>query len=233
MESTFHPFSRLPAELRLNIWEFSLQPRIVTWDNPRRLDRYRWPRFEFKNIIPTLLHINQESRTFARFRYRDFQKGIHYYFNADLDTLFTSTPSFITLLASPPFPRVKYIVLNHHEFDLHRTETAHYGAFKKFLTKSVRTPTIITVIAEGPPAERALFSDPLYGHLKASYLNDVRRRDREWGELQTSLRELEEALVKDGVPKERVPKFECIRSVACGDDPAVGVMDTLKCYIRG
>ena len=60
---TFHSFSRLPTELRLAIWEYSLVPRVLYFTPwPKRLPKN-------KNLVPVILHVNSESRLFALSKY--------------------------------------------------------------------------------------------------------------------------------------------------------------------
>ncbi|KAH7071924.1 hypothetical protein BKA63DRAFT_373461, partial [Paraphoma chrysanthemicola] len=60
--ATFHPFSRLPAELRIQIWELTVEPRTV--ELPRKLSRQQriFPRVFSPSPVPGTVQACQESR---------------------------------------------------------------------------------------------------------------------------------------------------------------------------
>ena len=68
--SRFAPFSRLPVEIRNQIWMISLAPRVVKW---KRTDIQNT--FEVPSRTLPLLSVNRESRE-AAFFYGEYQKGV-------------------------------------------------------------------------------------------------------------------------------------------------------------
>lgn len=68
--ATLHDFPRLPTELRVKIWMYLIQPRIViaccldrsAEDLDERRAQLRARTTDYNNGIPVLLHINQEAR---------------------------------------------------------------------------------------------------------------------------------------------------------------------------
>jgi hypothetical protein len=62
---TFHPFPRLPAELRLDIWDlvFIEQCLDITLVKEETWKSHKILRYTAKNPAPTLLSINYESRS--------------------------------------------------------------------------------------------------------------------------------------------------------------------------
>lgn len=56
--ATFELFPRLPQELRLQIWELSLSPRVVNLIYDEKYDKY----FSFNSKPPAILHASRESR---------------------------------------------------------------------------------------------------------------------------------------------------------------------------
>lgn len=55
----FHPFHRLPTEIRIMIWHFSLEPRVVDLQFERKASRKG---FYSHDKIPTLLEVCRDSR---------------------------------------------------------------------------------------------------------------------------------------------------------------------------
>ena len=87
----FHFFPRLPPEIRAQVWEYATFPRVVCVAyNPKTA------RVESDTPIPTLLHVNQESRYEALRRYKKLFASKS---NPDCYTLYR--PHFDTLY----FPR--------------------------------------------------------------------------------------------------------------------------------
>lgn len=83
---TFHPFSNLPTELRLQVWGHTLQPSLVTvcWDPALRA-------FISPRKSPSILTVNRESRAMG-LEYYTLSFGSHpelarVYFAFALDTL--------------------------------------------------------------------------------------------------------------------------------------------------
>ncbi|KAI0973473.1 hypothetical protein F4678DRAFT_477918 [Xylaria arbuscula] len=102
MAPTFHPFRRLPAELRIQIWTLTAYPRIVQL----RLLPETYEDFNVKpeNVsyishtpAPAVLHVCRESRQIAPYR----------------KTFFTPTPAQIgieTKYIWPDIERLKFVV---------------------------------------------------------------------------------------------------------------------------
>ncbi|KAK0615818.1 hypothetical protein B0T17DRAFT_497428 [Bombardia bombarda] len=70
---TFHPFPLLPAELRLKIWEYLIQPRVVAaacfnshFADQKHVQLAQRPR---RRPVPILLHICHETRALAQNHY--------------------------------------------------------------------------------------------------------------------------------------------------------------------
>lgn len=78
---TFHPFPRLPIELRLEIFKHALEPRTITAAKDGRrfqMDPLPIPWKNYAPLIPSLLHVNAEARQFAL---RFYKKRIWVYGN--------------------------------------------------------------------------------------------------------------------------------------------------------
>ncbi|CZR63067.1 uncharacterized protein PAC_12964 [Phialocephala subalpina] len=100
-EASFHPFSKLPTELRLHIWQFSLPER-----RGREIGPMSWSRFRACGVptehdcpLPRILWVNQESREVAikinKYTIRDHTlkhllpgqgRGFEYVVDYELDT---------------------------------------------------------------------------------------------------------------------------------------------------
>lgn len=90
-ERTFHPFPRMPAELRAKVWEYATKPRVVVVAyNPST------GMVDSDTPVPPVLHVNQESRYEAL---RKYKKLFAPKTNPDCYTLYR--PHFDTLY----FPR--------------------------------------------------------------------------------------------------------------------------------
>jgi hypothetical protein len=123
--ATFHPFTRLPAELRLVVWQYSLPTRILTVRTLPTPSPHPWGRPAFATLEPqpALLSVCRESRTVALRVYALIKDpyGPRFYFNSDRDTLFfdVECPSWITILSdlryqrSTPVAAVRSIALMH------------------------------------------------------------------------------------------------------------------------
>jgi hypothetical protein len=103
--NTFTCFPALPPELRLHIWEYLIQPRVVlvAYFDPGITDlaHSELRRQPYKPAIPALLHVNHESRALALRHYEQTfswmtpgafrvtrPKDYHAWFNFGLDTLY-------------------------------------------------------------------------------------------------------------------------------------------------
>lgn len=94
---TFHPFSRLPTELRLVIWQFYLpRERVLAMKRTRLMSEHHIPftvhGFWAPNSVPTALHICRESRCEA-LRYYKLSFGTWdgqrlTYFDPNFDTVY-------------------------------------------------------------------------------------------------------------------------------------------------
>ncbi|KUJ15043.1 uncharacterized protein LY89DRAFT_686607 [Mollisia scopiformis] len=101
--ASFHPFSRLPAELRVRVWSFTIWPRNVDfimcgWQNQMNDNSFASSTtLKQRNAVPAILHVCRESRYegmnfYTLLRHSITGLGIGY-FNFDLDTLFISPRS--------------------------------------------------------------------------------------------------------------------------------------------
>lgn len=108
---TFTCFSRLPAELRLAIWQGALPIRILTVRTIPAPSPHPWGRPAFASIDPqpALLSVNKESREEALKTYVVLHDpyGPRFYFNSLRDTIFfdVDCPSWITILYDLNFNR--------------------------------------------------------------------------------------------------------------------------------
>lgn len=126
--STFHPFLKLPLELRLAIWNLSIEPRYVNikWSGKHR----RCLSTNTKNSVPSLLHTCRESRyeglktyTLCFGRTPEFAS---IYFSYELDAAYFLWESFGAApgrlgrkIGEADFARVRRLLI--HEYSL----TAH------------------------------------------------------------------------------------------------------------
>ncbi|KAL2066323.1 hypothetical protein VTL71DRAFT_2394 [Oculimacula yallundae] len=95
--STFYKFKEFPLEIRLLIWEATMQPRIHELHPCSRLYNERMTFRSNSSRAPVILHVNAESRSVALKNYELFDyrppgvatgKGIlRFYFNPKMDTL--------------------------------------------------------------------------------------------------------------------------------------------------
>lgn len=97
-ETNFHPFPRLPIEVRLKIWHLSFTPRFVVLTvkaNKAESAHVPWgsvakcKEHPFKELIPAVLHTHRESRTDGLEFYTLFESDAFEatYVNLDIDTL--------------------------------------------------------------------------------------------------------------------------------------------------
>jgi hypothetical protein len=107
----FHPFPRIPKELRLSIWEYVCkEPQIVSivyseyiiggkfvkeGGNVKTHQDECMKHFRFQSHIPRVLHVNGESREHARKYYKLFFSNApedqgNTYFNPDIDTCYVA-----------------------------------------------------------------------------------------------------------------------------------------------
>ncbi|EPE28492.1 hypothetical protein GLAREA_09613 [Glarea lozoyensis ATCC 20868] len=93
----FHLFSKLPMEIRLQIWEHSMVPRVHELHPCAKLYNERMTFRSNSAQTPTIFHVNRESRSVAMKNYQLMEydptrglsgKGIlRFFFNPVLDTL--------------------------------------------------------------------------------------------------------------------------------------------------
>jgi hypothetical protein len=98
----FHPFGRLPAELRIKIWNYALKDRegaarvMWKWDDYYMGNYYR-SRLASMDPPPPFLHVNKEARSIACHHYNltfgTMQAGPETFFNYKQDGLFLQTAS--------------------------------------------------------------------------------------------------------------------------------------------
>ncbi|TVY27949.1 hypothetical protein LHYA1_G003503 [Lachnellula hyalina] len=91
---SLHPFSRLPLELRLMIWQYAIpNDRVIeirSWGNPA-IRRYAPIKYSVApHRPPAILHVNQESRREALRNYRLIEVGVSTWL--DYDSLTTYIP---------------------------------------------------------------------------------------------------------------------------------------------
>lgn len=88
----FHPFPRLPPELRLIVWSFSFTPRVVYVMEPELLITKRKRRNEY-SACPPILHVSREARSVALKHYSAYKSASsmmvpwNYYYNPEVDIL--------------------------------------------------------------------------------------------------------------------------------------------------
>lgn len=87
--ATFHRFLQLPFELRLEIWNYSLCPRAITFEPASS-----GPKLRFKPT-PSILHVCSESRAFGLKHYTRYESDPEhqsltpsFYFDAAIDLLY-------------------------------------------------------------------------------------------------------------------------------------------------
>lgn len=90
--------------------------------------------------------------------------------------------------------------------------------FKKILKTPAMMLKVITIIYRNPANMRRC-GFRRFRDLEAEkiYPDPFFRKARHWDELQTSLENLEEELVADGVLEERIPKFQSNQEINGGD----------------
>lgn len=248
MKKAFHPFPKLPLELRLMTWELSLRPRVIIWQDASLHLQKEEPENTFSKVlsgsVPELLHVNQETRAFCQSMYKPFLGHQFCYFNNDFDTLylpdielgkffkFEKSPQVHNLALDPPVWKIEVEESNSEESDSEDSSPAEN--FEKLLELPIMTPKIITIIYQNPPAivRRCGHRSFLKRHAGELYPDPMFKRNQHWAELQSVLADLEEDFVADGVPKERIPRFRSNLETS-GDDPMMKVLGTLVDGNRG
>lgn len=120
---TFHPFNRLPPELRFHIYSLSFSPRSVELglklvrpephgEVSGKLCVYapRWrkykPRGNYKTSFPALLHVNSEARAYTRSYYTlmpgNYDTSTLHYVNFSLDIICIQGMILISALFEGP-----------------------------------------------------------------------------------------------------------------------------------
>jgi len=94
----FHLFSKLPAELRVEIWKLNQVPRVVTIEMLYRPWRDGMYLYKATEDVPANLHVNKESRYEALRSYqvifrdfRDFRLSNPFFIDFAKDTTFFSS----------------------------------------------------------------------------------------------------------------------------------------------
>jgi hypothetical protein len=133
--STFAPFSRLPVEIRNQIWKISLTPRVVKW---KRTDDQNT--FEVPSKTLPLLSVNHESREAAFFygEYRQVSADPRaMYFSPTIDYLLFD-PGWIDLVGHSSASRADPINTLLPEFSNIRSIMVHPN-----YTEERKTPTAL------------------------------------------------------------------------------------------
>ena len=65
--ATFHPFPRLPYELRMQIWEMTVEPRVVNTEF-RYGREIRLPPLASSTPVPAVLQACQEARNHGLYK---------------------------------------------------------------------------------------------------------------------------------------------------------------------
>jgi hypothetical protein len=67
--STFHPFSRLPYELRVRIWDMTVEPRTIDVEVRRRDHLQNVGKFLTSSAeVPAVLQVCRESRNYGLYQ---------------------------------------------------------------------------------------------------------------------------------------------------------------------
>lgn len=131
---TFHPFPRLPTELRLKIWHAALPSRVVEpdvdCDSSLIFGKHNTRSQKVRRRIPSIFAVNGESRSYCLEQYVPFAGT---YIHPTLDTLLFSSddeksfwlelPSFYHI-TDHPLARLKAIAI---EVEYDRAETDFRG----------------------------------------------------------------------------------------------------------
>ncbi|KAH7397468.1 hypothetical protein BKA66DRAFT_408755 [Pyrenochaeta sp. MPI-SDFR-AT-0127] len=121
--STFHPFPKLPLELRLAIWEMTVEPREV---EVRIKAQQEWKPYRpyvhmVSSIVPPALHTCREARNHGLYQpislHADAQHADHRYvwLNLDIDVINIGT-SYLAHF-EPVAPAIKRLKLSRENTD--------------------------------------------------------------------------------------------------------------------
>ncbi|KAI0803397.1 hypothetical protein GGR55DRAFT_663122 [Xylaria sp. FL0064] len=152
--STFHPFPRLPLEIRQQIWDLSVEPHEVAIGELLRRRRRSQP--------PPLLHACSESRSWIRRKYTKFFESkksmpacegqpkrdcpIYSYVNVNIDIVYCSQYALENVATGLPFVRWLIIEVNDPELWYY-----NYCPTLRHMDRALETVTILQ-----PPS----FSEP-------------------------------------------------------------------------
>lgn len=171
--SSFYPFPRLPIELRLQIWEMTVEPRTVdvqvSWMNGVHL-RSATP-------VPAILHACREARNHGLYK-KAFsevdtsQEQRYVWLNLDIDLVDIGTSHFTYLKSVAPF--IKWL-----KFERENTDEYFFHTESRQLKWFANVKEIHVVCADGfwrwggtvdngphewpCPAENLFFTDALDG----------------------------------------------------------------------
>ncbi len=144
---SFHPFPRLPLELRQQIWGLSVAPReVVIVGRPRQ----HWGHGRQASPPPPVLLASSESRSYCQQFYtkasvrRELVGSDKYsWINFDLDDVYITDEEFMSFSAISLVQRLTIVVGFDGEFFHRRVEGVLWGAVKslKSLTIIDREPT--------------------------------------------------------------------------------------------
>ncbi|TAQ86190.1 hypothetical protein B7494_g5480 [Chlorociboria aeruginascens] len=116
--STFHPFSKLPINLRQEIWCLVPEPELVTVERPAKRFQPHSQYAGFLRKIP-ILHVCKDSHIAALKIYKpcfEQQLGRPIYFSKELDTLFLTTRElcfrFSPFAGRPRVEGVKFLAVD-------------------------------------------------------------------------------------------------------------------------
>ncbi len=125
MATTFHPFLRLPLELRIQIWSLAVSPRRLDIGphqmemSPENMSDFRWGRAKYTSRIPPpgVMHACRESRQYARYRKAFFSPPDRYLWVNFQQDMICLAHYDVTVLAPhyADIERLRYTVPDHDE----------------------------------------------------------------------------------------------------------------------
>lgn len=119
--STFHPFTRLPPELRLHIWDIAAsEPRVVTLSEFKSKPYSRLYNLTSFTPPPSILHVSRESRSAGLKHYKKIYCTLvrQIWFNPDIDTVKLCSCVLRINYRYPGLEKIKHIsIIPHHVRD--------------------------------------------------------------------------------------------------------------------
>lgn len=74
--AAFHPFLRLPYELRMRIWEMTVEPRIVNAELTHQTSTDRAPYLTSSTSVPAVLQVCREARNHGLYQKAFFDLAV-------------------------------------------------------------------------------------------------------------------------------------------------------------